>query len=146
MGRGARRVEGDGLCESVVETRPGSSCSRVFQASLLLFKRSLTLSFVLFPQTLQLDPSPADNFRLFAEESDLLQGVQLSLDISTGFAAMACEMLGEFKDDYPKGDAISIGLMGGLLGGGGERQGGEEAEADATRNMREISVSPPSPY
>ena len=89
----------------------------------------------------QLGPSPANNFRQFAEESDLLQGVQLSLDISTGFAAMACEMLGEFKDDYPKGDSISIGLMGGLLGGGGEKVGGGEEETDAARNMREISVS-----
>jgi len=54
---------------------------------------------------------------------------------------MACEMLGEFKDDYPKGDSISIGLLGGLLGGGGEKVGGGEEETDAARNMREISVS-----
>lgn len=54
---------------------------------------------------------------------------------------MACEMLGEFKDDYPKGDAISIGLLGGLLGGGGEQVVSGEEETDAARNMREISVS-----
>ena len=87
----------------------------------------------------QLDTTPLDNFRLFAEEADLLQGVQMSADISTGFAAIANEMMGGYKDEYPKGEAVVVGLMGGLPGTG---VGPGEVEGDRERAVREMSVSP----
>ncbi|CED85323.1 Members of tubulin/FtsZ family [Phaffia rhodozyma] len=63
------------------------------------------------------DSHMEDDFRLFAEEADLLQGVQLCVDMSTGFGPIGAGVVEEFiKEEYPKGDVFVTGLMGSLEG------------------------------
>ena len=63
-----------------------------------------------------MDTTPLDNFRLFAEEADLLQGVQMSSDVSTGFAAIANEMMGGYKEKNSRGRGrTSIRVYGFVL-------------------------------
>lgn len=71
-----------------------------------------------------MDSALGDRFRQFAEEADLLQGVQLSLDLSTGFGAMGSEMVCEIMEDHPKGDVLALGLMGRLDGHSGPEETG----------------------
>ncbi|KZT58206.1 tubulin nucleotide-binding domain-like protein [Calocera cornea HHB12733] len=42
------------------------------------------------------------DFRLFAEECDLLQGVQMTSSPSDAFASLSVSLLQTFQDDYPK--------------------------------------------
>lgn len=56
-----------------------------------------------------------DSFRLFAEEADLLQGVQLGADMSTGFGALAGSIVQEIvKQEFPKTDVFAVGLLGAM--------------------------------
>lgn len=56
-----------------------------------------------------------DSFRLFAEEADLLQGVQLGVDMSTGFGALAGSVVQEIvKQEFPKTDVFAVGLLGAM--------------------------------
>ncbi|KAF8532124.1 tubulin domain-containing protein [Gautieria morchelliformis] len=63
-----------------------------------------------WPQGVTYDTNQAvleDSFRLFAEECDLLQGVQLCMD-APSFGSFTVSLLSRFRDEYPKLPVLSF--------------------------------------
>ncbi|KAF9351587.1 mtDNA inheritance, partitioning of the mitochondrial organelle [Mortierella sp. NVP85] len=51
-----------------------------------------------------------DNFRLFAEECDQLQGFQVLADVLNGWGGFASSYLERLREDFPKSTVITYGL------------------------------------
>ncbi|KAK3827488.1 MAG: tubulin domain-containing protein [Benniella sp.] len=51
-----------------------------------------------------------DNFRLFAEECDQLQGIQVLADVLNGWGGFASSYLERLREDFPKSTVITYGL------------------------------------
>ncbi|KAG0339502.1 mtDNA inheritance, partitioning of the mitochondrial organelle, partial [Podila humilis] len=69
-----------------------------------------------FLETEKEQDSYDENFRLFAEECDQLQGFQVLADVLDGWGGFATSYLEQLKEDYPKATVVTYGLSDDKMG------------------------------
>ncbi|KAF9193404.1 mtDNA inheritance, partitioning of the mitochondrial organelle [Haplosporangium sp. Z 11] len=57
-----------------------------------------------------------ENFRLFAEECDQLQGFQVMADVLDGWGGFACSFLEQLREDFPKAAVLTYGFGDDMMG------------------------------
>ncbi|OAQ31328.1 tubulin nucleotide-binding domain-like protein [Linnemannia elongata AG-77] len=80
-----------------------------------------------------------ENFRLFTEECDQLQGFQVMADVLDGWGGYAVSYLEQLREDYPKATVVTYGLSDDKMGKSSTMKERQTVAVNETLTMTNLS-------